>query len=173
MSVEYRAGIIGRTGQGDYGHSLDLAFEGIEGVTCVAVADSDPEGLRAAGDRLSISSLYGDYHDMLDKEELDLVSVGPRWVDCHAEMVIACAEAGVKGIFCEKPMARTLAEADAMVDVVEKHGVKFNYGTNRRFTRMFWRIRELISNGDLGKIQAVIAYCGVGIAQWWHTHISA
>ena len=63
-----------------------------------------------------------------------------------------------------------MEEADAMVNVVEKHGVKFNYGTNRRFTRMFWRIRELISNGDLGKIQAVIAYCGVGVAQWWHTH---
>lgn len=61
---------------------------------------------------------------MLREERLDLVGVAPRWVDGHHDMVIACAEAGVKGIFCEKPFAATLAEADAMLKACERQGVR-------------------------------------------------
>ena len=44
----YRAGAIGRTGNGDWGHGLDLAFVGIKNVEFVAVADDNPEGLESA-----------------------------------------------------------------------------------------------------------------------------
>ena len=46
--TKYRAGAIGRTGRGDWGHGLDVAFVGLPNVDFVAVADDDPEGLKAA-----------------------------------------------------------------------------------------------------------------------------
>ena len=115
--TRYRAGVIGHTGRGNYGHNLDTVYLGMDEIDLIAVADADPEGLAAAGERLSVdgNSCYQDYRNMLEQEQLDIVSVAPRWMDQKHDMVIAAAEAGVRGIFCEKPFAPTLAEADAMI----------------------------------------------------------
>ena len=62
----YRAGVIGHTGRGNYGHSLDSVYLGMEEIDLIAVADADPEGLAAAGERLSVdpANCYQDYrHD--------------------------------------------------------------------------------------------------------------
>ena len=105
----YRAGVIGHTGRGNYGHSLDIVYLGMEEIELVAVADADADGLAAAGERLNVdpANRYQDYHRMLAEEKLDIVSVAVRWLDQHHDMVVAAAAAGVRGIFCEKPFART------------------------------------------------------------------
>ena len=154
MTATYRAGIIGRTGKGDYGHALDLAFNGIENIACIAVADEDPEGLRQAGERIGAQHLYADYRDMLEKEELDLVSVGPRWADGHAKMVIACAEAKVRGIFCEKPLCPTLAEADAMIAACERNGVRMAVA-HRRANPYEQHAKKLLDEGVIGELQVL------------------
>ena len=59
--------------------------------------------------------------DVLTEERPHIVSVATRFLDEHRDMVVACAEAGAS-IFLEKPMCRTLAEADAMIAACEKHG---------------------------------------------------
>jgi predicted dehydrogenase len=154
MINTYRAAAIGRTGRGDYGHGLDVAYRGLSDVRLVAVADSDPEGLRAAGERTGAERLYSDYREMLDKERPDLVSVCPRWVDCHADMVIACANARVKGIFCEKPFARTLAEADAMIDACERNGIRLAVA-HRRASAYEQYAKTLVDEGVIGEIQVM------------------
>lgn len=163
MKTTYRAAAIGRTGKGDYGHGLDVAFQippdSIEGsdIQFVSIADSDPEGLRAAGERIGVKKRYLDYREMLGKENLDLVSVGPRWIDCHAEMVIACANAGVKGILCEKPFARTLAEADAMMEACNHNGVKIAVA-HRRACAHEQHAKKLVNEGAIGDIQVLRAH---------------
>ena len=110
MSKRYKAGVIGRTGAGDYGHGLATVYRDLEQVDLVAVADSDPEGRAAAGERTGAQRLYADYRQMLADEDLDIVSVCPRMPDCHADMGIACAEAGVRGVFIEKPLTPLCAK---------------------------------------------------------------
>ena len=154
MTATYRAGAIGRTGQGDYGHSLEVAYRGIPNVEFIAIADPDPDGRQAAAERTGAKQSYADYREMLEKANLDLVSVGPRWIDCHAEMVIACAEAGVKGILCEKPMARTLAEADAMIDACDRNGVKIATA-HRRASAYEQYAKKLVDAGEIGEIQVM------------------
>ena len=156
MSNSYRAGIIGQTGSGNYGHGLDLAFSDLDNVEVVAVADSDPEGLKAAGERIGVGGLYNDYREMLEKESLDLVSVGPRWVGPHTEMVIASAEAKVKGIFCEKPFARTLAEADAMLAACERNNVRVAVA-HRRANAYEQHAKKLVDEGAIGKVMTMKA----------------
>ena len=70
MSKRYKAGVIGRTGAGDYGHGLETVYRDLEQVALVAVADPDPEGRAAAGERTGAQRLYADYRQMLADEDL-------------------------------------------------------------------------------------------------------
>ena len=154
MSTIYRAGVIGRTGKGDYGHGLDVAFADLPNVELVAIADEDATGLQAAGQRTGAKQLYPDYRAMLAQAQLDLVTVAPRYVDCHAEMMLACAEAGVKGIFCEKPLAATLVEADAILDACEKSGTRIAVA-HRRANAYEQHAKKLVDDGFIGEVQVL------------------
>ena len=123
MTQRYRAAAIGSTARGGFGHGLDTAFKGLDGVDFVAVADDDPKGLEAAGKRTGAARLYRDYREMLAKEKPDVVSVGPRWVDQRVAMVTAAAQAGCH-VYCEKPLAADLADADQMLAACAKAGVR-------------------------------------------------
>ena len=145
---------MGRTGRGNWGHGLDTAFVGLPEVDFVAVADDDPDGLRDAGARTGARSMYGDYREMLERERLDFVAVCPRWLGARTEMVIAAAEAAVKGLFCEKPFARTLAEADAMLEACERAGTRVAVA-HRRANPYEQRARAMVAEGAIGELQSL------------------
>jgi len=123
MNRKYRVGIIGSTQRGGYGHGMDTAFKDTSRFDVVALADDDPAGLTATGKRLGVTKLYADFREMLAKEKLDLVGIGPRWVTDRVPMVTAAAQAGCH-IFLEKPLASKLSEADAMLAACERAKVK-------------------------------------------------
>ena len=154
MGERYRAGAIGHTGRGNYGHLLEMAFQGLEQVDFVAIADPDPEGRAAAGERTGARRLYADYRRMLAAEDLDLVSVCPRLPDCHAQMVIACAEAGARGLLIEKPLAPTLREADALLQACRTHGVKTAVA-HRRANPYEQYGKKLVDEGAIGRLQVL------------------
>ncbi|MDA0747000.1 MAG: Gfo/Idh/MocA family oxidoreductase [bacterium] len=135
----------------------------------VAVSDVDGEKAEAIRQRYEVPVCYADYKEMIKKEALDIVCIATRPAT-HAEMVVFAAENGVKGIYCEKPLCCSMAEADAMVAAVEKHGVKFNYGTQRRYTGLYHTMRKLADAGEIGNVQAVIVQQGVTAALWGLTH---
>lgn len=154
-SKSYRAAIIGRTGQGDYGHGLDVVYNGMTQVTVAAVADPDSAGRAACAARTRAPEQFADYQVMLRKVKPDLVSIGPRWIDCHHDMVSACVAAGVRGIFCEKPFARTLAEADAMLAECRKAGVAVAVAHQNRAVPYLDRVKQLVREGAIGKLMRV------------------
>ena len=87
-------------------------------------------------------------------------------------MVCFAAENGVPAIYCEKPLCRSMAEADELVEACDRHDIHFNLGVNRRFTPLYRTIRELIEDGVVGEPRAVIAQCGAGSALWGHSHVA-
>src|SRR3984893_13742354 len=151
MAKTYRVAVIGRTGKGNYGHGLDVVWKAIDNVEIVAVADENEKGLAAAAARLGVQRAYADYREMLQKERPQIVSVADRWLDQHRDMVVACAEAGAS-IFLEKPMCRTLAEADEMIAACERHHVKLAIAHQTRYSPRLQRIRDLIGEGRLGDL---------------------
>jgi predicted dehydrogenase len=151
MRDKYRVAVIGRTGRGNYGHGLDEVWRDVPGVEVVAVADEDAEGRRATAEKLGVKAAYADYREMLRKERPQVVSVGPRWIDCHHDMVLACAEHGAS-VFLEKPMCRTLAEADAMVAACERSHVKFAIAHQSRYSPKVKVVQDLLAKGVLGKL---------------------
>ncbi len=147
----YRVAVIGRTGRGNYGHGLDVVWKALPNAQIVAVADPDARGRAAAATRLGAKTAYADYRAMLAKEKPQIVSVADRHLDLHEEMVVACARAGAS-IFLEKPMARTLAEADAMIRACEMHHVKLAIAHQTRYSPRLQRVKELIAAGRLGDV---------------------
>jgi predicted dehydrogenase len=147
----YRAAVIGRTGRGDYGHGLDVALLGQPKLKVVAVADEDAGGRAAAAERLGVERAYADYREMLDRETPQFVAVAPRWIDGHRAMIVACAERGAN-VFCEKPLAPTLSDCDAIVEACERSHVKLAMAFQTRYSQRFERVRELIAMGAIGEV---------------------
>jgi scyllo-inositol 2-dehydrogenase (NAD+) len=150
-----------------YSHAA--GYVAVENTELVAVSDVVQNKVDAIQKRYEVPRGYVDYREMIEREKPDVVSIATR--PCtHAEMTVFAAQHGVKGIYCEKPLCCSIREADIMVEACEKHGVKFNFGTQRRYVALYHSIRNLIENGEVGSIQCIIAECGSGSAQWTHTH---
>lgn len=149
MAEKYRVGIIGC---GWMGKSHAQAYAELDNVQMVAAADTHPKALAELQAEHDIPNGYADYHELLDKEDPDIVSVC-SWPGLHAPMTIAAAEAKVPGIICEKPMARALGEADAMIAAAEEHGSKLVIGHQGRFRKQTNAIRDLIQDGAIGRVE--------------------
>jgi predicted dehydrogenase len=104
-------------------------------------------------------SHYTDYREMLEREKLDLISVVTP-DHRHADIVVDAARAGVKGIFCEKPIATTLADADRMIEAVEKHSVAMVVDHSRRWWPEYVQARALLQMGKLGAVARINAVMG-------------
>ena len=153
MSKTYSAAVIGSTGKGGYGHRLDTAFD-INDVELVAIADDDPEGLADAGERLGVSQLYRDYRQMLETEKPDFVSIAPSWVTERVPMIEAAAAMGCH-IYCEKPVAGSLAEVDAIVAACQSAKVKMAVAHQWRAMLPVQKIIKDVKVGKFGKLLRV------------------
>jgi predicted dehydrogenase len=152
-----RVAAIGRTGRGDWGHAIDQLWGGVEGAELVAVADESEEALAKAVERNKLDAsrpgvVHRDWKAMLTVAKPDIVAICMRHIDCHAEMAIAAAEAGVKGIFMEKPFVRTLAEADAVIAACKKSNSKLTLAFVNRHAPAYAAARDLIEDGRIGKV---------------------
>lgn len=116
--TDYRVGIIGC---GRIARFHVQGYQQVPQVKVVTGAEPEPTIREGFGHEFGLSALYADYREMLDKERPEIVSIC-TWPPLHAEMTIAAAEAGVKAIICEKPMAISLGEADAMSVACERAG---------------------------------------------------
>lgn len=116
----------------------------------VAICGRHEEAVVEAARRYGYEGYYTDWRKMLEDERIQLFdNGGPN--DTHAEPCITAAEAG-KHILCEKPLARNAEEAKAMLDAVEKAGVKHMAAFNYRFVPAIRQAKELIESGALGQI---------------------
>lgn len=149
--AKYRVGVIGHTGRGNYGHGLDTVWLDLPNCEIVGVADAHDGGRTAAAKRLKTENTFADYRTMLDKVKPQIVSICPRWLDQHHDIVQAAAERGVH-MYLEKPMCRSLEEADAMVKVCEKHNAKLAIAFQTRYSPTLQVIRDIIEDGRIGEV---------------------
>ncbi len=96
---------------------------------------------------------YEDFRDLLAREDIDAVVIATpdHW---HAYMAVEAAKAG-KDIFCEKPLASTIAEGRAMVTATRKYDRVFQTGNMQRSSREFRQACELVRNGYIGEIKEI------------------
>jgi predicted dehydrogenase len=150
----YRVVLIGHTGRGNYGHEWDVAWKSAPKARVVAVADPDEGGRYRAMARSGAARGYADYREMLAKEKPDIVTLCARWPDQRVPMLTAAAEIGAH-ILTEKPFARTLEEADAMVAAAERRGVKVQVGHPYRLMPAADAITRMLRAGELGALMEI------------------
>lgn len=153
-------------------HSHAAAYHAVPGVVVTAVCDIFPEALARYAETWGAAASYTDYREMLERERLDLISiVTPDHL--HADIFVAAAEAGVKGVFCEKPIATTLAEADRMIAAAERSGIKTVVNHTRRFDPFYRQARRLIEDGAIGEVRRLLGTLGGARAMLFRngTHI--
>ena len=143
----YRIAIIGLGGMGGH-HAEAVQLE--TNCELVAGAEIDPERAAAWGDRFGVKALYDDYEKMLDEQQPDIVIV-PTQAPMHHQPTIAAAQRGIH-IFCEKPIALNLIEADEMVATCDQHGVKFAINHIKRASPYNRHALSLIDQGAIGQV---------------------
>lgn len=138
--------LIGSGRMGAY-HGETLA-QRLPGARLAAVADPAPGAAEKLASTLGAGSAYTDSAEAFADPEVDAVVIAAP-ARFHTDLVVAAAEAG-KGIFCEKPMALTIADADRAIDAARAAGVVLQVGFNRRFAPDWAAARALLDDGTLG-----------------------
>ena len=162
---------LGLIGLGSLGQVHLKNFASFEGVKVIALADKDPErrkGIFGQAD-VNISELnqdsvelpnlassYADYNDLCKDNEIDAVCISlPTFL--HADAAIKALEAG-KHVFCEKPMALTLQDAERMVHTAKTSGKILMIGQVLRFWGEYVKAFEIFSSGKYGNVLAASFY---------------
>ena len=149
---------IGMLGQGFMGRAHAHALITLAHMTgppfirprLVSVAGRDEAELARTAERFGFERSTTDWRELIAEPDVDVFeNLGPNAL--HAEPAIAAAQAG-KHVLCEKPLARTAAEAQTMLAAVEAAGVVHMCGFNYRFVPAVRRARELLEAGDLGEV---------------------
>lgn len=175
MSERYRLAVIGvgrpwKT-EGATGFGMAHAHVGgfLKTGRCdlAAIADINMDNAHAFAAQYGGPRIYADYQEMLRSEKPDIVSIC-TWPDLHAPMTLAAAEAGVRAIHCEKPMAPTWGAAKEMHSVCARLGVQLTFNHQRRFLEPFQTAKRLLREGAIGTLQRLEAQCGDMFD--WGTH---
>ncbi|WP_182200637.1 Gfo/Idh/MocA family protein [Paraliobacillus salinarum] len=133
-------------------------------VEIVALCDVVEERAKAMQEIYG-GSVYTNYNEMLEKESLDVVSVClPNAL--HAPVSIAALNNGAH-VLCEKPMATTKEQAQAMIDASEKNGKNLMIAHNQRFVPSHQKAKELIAEGAIGKVYSFRTAFGHGGPESW------
>ncbi len=134
------AGRIGRLHAENMQHIPNVKIKGISDVMIAQMEDWAKEK--------NISIVTDNYEDLLRDPEIHAIFVCSP-TTTHAEIIKKAAAAG-KHIFCEKPVSFSVEETVEVINEVEKAGVKFQVGFNRRFDPNFKRLHDLVQQGQIG-----------------------
>jgi predicted dehydrogenase len=169
---QYNAGIVGLGRMGSLFEEDPLikkkpcshagAYTALKNIKLACACDVRQDRLDRFSKTWGIKSLYMDYKEMLKKEKFDILSICTHAPE-HKDICIAAAESGVKAIFCEKPMATSLMEAEEMIKACKKNNVILAVNHTRRWDSIFQNIKELLRNNKIGNIQLLEAYSTVGL----------
>lgn len=143
---------VGLIGAGTIGafHGESVARR-IAGTRLAAIADPAPGAARSLADAVGCEQACSDPEELIADPEIEAVVITAP-ARAHADLVVAAAGAG-KAVFCEKPMAVTLDDADRAIVAARKAGVPLQVGFNRRFDAGFLAAHEQIVAGAIGTPQ--------------------
>lgn len=127
------------------------------------LCDIDESKLVKYGKKYGVTSLYTDYKEMLNRQELDCLSICTL-SDSHLEIVEEAVKHNLKGIFLEKPISNSLEDASRIIRLCRENGLKLQIDHHRRFVPFYYQIKDLINSEKFGKIQHCVIYYGAGIA---------
>ncbi|GMU94761.1 MULTISPECIES: Gfo/Idh/MocA family oxidoreductase [Ignavibacterium] len=128
----------------------------LDNAEVVAVSEIKKNRLNTIADKFGINHRFSDYREMLENADLDAVIISTP-TNTHKDIAIDCLNAD-KDVLVEKPLARTFAEAKAVVDTARKNKKKLMVGMNLRYRPDTMLLRSIVSSGEIG--EPFYAKCG-------------
>ena len=169
-----RVGVIGCSGIGTTHASGIVGLPNVElAAGCDFVQGTLDTFKEKYQDNWDNISLYTNHQEMLATEDLDVVTVATS-DHRHADLVVDAANAGVKGVFCEKPMATSVADADRMIEATERNGTILSIDHTRRWQPLWRHTHDVVvGGGQIGDVQYVIGTLSGGRAMLFRngTHL--
>ena len=177
MPQNYRVGVVGLSGiaanrrAAEPGNILKTpspsshmgAYHLIPQTDVVAVCELKTELFEKVADtwgqEFGELETYTDYRAMIERENLDIVSVVTS-DHRHTDIVVEAANAGAKGIICEKPFATTVDECTRMIEACEANGTLLAVDHTNRWGPHYDVAREAIRSGSIGAVQRIVATLG-------------
>ncbi|TLS52882.1 Gfo/Idh/MocA family oxidoreductase [Paenibacillus antri] len=151
---EIRVGMIGYKFMGKaHSHAyrdLPMFFPETTKPVMAALCGRDEAGVSAAAKQFGWDGYTTDWRELVKRDDIDLIDINAP-SDAHKDIAIAAAAAG-KHLFCEKPLALTLADSREMLQAAEQAGVKHMVGFNYRFAPAVQLAKKLVDEGRLGRI---------------------
>lgn len=146
MADKLRCAVIGT---GAYGTNHLVSLSACPRASVVALAESDPQRAREAGERFKISRIYSDYRELLEQADIDAVTIAtPNYL--HAPIAIA-ALAARKHVLMEKPMATSSQDARRVIETAREMQRIVMVGQNFRFNRHTQLAKMAIERGAVGE----------------------
>jgi predicted dehydrogenase len=137
-------------GAGAIGLNHIESFQKHPDARVVAVAETSPLRGREAVERFNVPELVSDYHELLGRRDIDVVSIAlPNFL--HAGVSIEALNAG-KHVMLDKPMATNARDAARVLAAAKKNRRKFMVGQNQRFTKEAQAVKKLVVDGKLGEV---------------------
>jgi len=147
---------VGIVGLGWAGEQHLIAYQRLANVEVVAISEPYAQARERIASKYMIAAAYEDYHDLLGHEDLDIISIAtPNYL--HSPMAVAALEQG-KHVMCEKPIARTAAEAQAMVLAAQAADRTLMVAFNHRQRGDVRLLRAHVETGALGHIYHAKAF---------------
>ncbi|WP_066186909.1 Gfo/Idh/MocA family protein [Gracilibacillus timonensis] len=149
---------IGVIGLGSISEMHIQSYQKSEEAELIAVCDINQERLEQKAEDLGVSYAYTDYQELLANPEVEAISIC-TWNNSHAEIAIAALNSG-KSVLSEKPLCKTVEEAEAVQQAVTDNPDQFlQVGYVRRFGTNTQVLKKFIDSGDLGDIYYSKASC--------------
>lgn len=130
--------------------SLPMFFPKAPKLDMAIICGRNEQAVEQAADQLGWSESITDWRALLAREDIDIIDINAP-SDAHKEIALAAVKAG-KHIFCEKPLALTLADSREMLQAAEEAGIAHMVGFNYRFSPAVRLAKKLVESGRLGKI---------------------
>lgn len=140
---------IGFIGCGGIARHHAARIKDLKNARIVAASDVVGHAARAFADDYGAEYHFDDFRKLLKLKEIDAIWVCTPTFQ-HAQPVIAAARAG-KHVFCEKPMALKVAEAERMAEACERAGIRLTIGFVRRFDTFWGKFKHIVQSGAVGR----------------------
>lgn len=166
--MKFRVAIVGF---GFMGQMHAKVYQALENVEIVGIVDTYPSAFKAAAD--FSATLFPSIESLLGQTAVDIIDICLP-TDLHANAIVTAAQAG-KHVFCEKPFALTVADAERALAAVEAAGVHFQVGQCIRFWPEYQALEAFLKSGQGGKITSLwlqrrASRPGYSQDNWLHTH---
>jgi len=155
---KYRVAVVGAAGT--WGRKYLRAYVNHQDCDVVALVDRARDRREEFARHYGVETVYDSVEDLLAHDVPDVVSIILPVAESPAA-VIACAEAGVKAISCEKPIAVELAQADEMVRICRERGIPLGCGTACWEAPHFLETVQWIRAGNIGRLTAAAIPTGI------------